>query len=55
MFIVSLRLRLARAGAAGAGAAAGFGLPSKYLCVVFSVTVGVPPSVWRAAITHRIS
>ncbi len=26
-----------------------------YLWVVWSVTVGVPPSVWRAAITQRIS
>ena len=26
-----------------------------YWWVVWSVTVGVPPSVWRAAITQRIS
>ena len=30
-------------------------LAAVVLCVVWSVTVGVPPSVWRAAITQRIS
>ena len=42
--------------AAGAGAPAGAAarLPVKW-CVVCSVTVGVPPSDWRHAITQRIS
>ncbi len=42
-------------GGAGAGAAPGAAAAPMYLWVVWSVTVGVPPSVWRAAITQRIS
>ena len=44
-------------GGSGRGGCAppGVAAPPKYLCVVFIVTVGVPPSVWRAAITQRIS
>ena len=42
--------------AAGAGGAPGAVVPvPEYLCFVSMVTVGVPPSVWRAAITQRIS